>query len=639
MLLMLFLSPASFVIAQPADQRLDDNEILEAVESELRFDDAIAADTLDVKVERGVVELSGTAFTLLSKRRAVRLVSSLKGVRAVVDRAEVLSTDRSDESILVELQAALRDDAVVDENAIDVRVERGKVILSGTVDSFVEKQLTEAAIAGVRGVLDIDNQLTIEVKADRPDHEIQAEILRRFMLNPFLAEGLIEVQVEDGNVTLSGVVGSANESEIASLLSWVAGVRRVGAADIEVKWWLDRERRRDKFTVLKNDIELRRAVEDALLYDPRVTSKSINVRAKYGAVTLLGNISSLAAKHAAEADVGNTLGVRRVINHLKVKVPNWPGDLAVTERAQQALARDAHLADFELRASSHFGTVYLSGEVNNHFEKARAEAVVANVPGTIDLDNRITVDAPWQPKPDDDIREDVMRRLRWSPLLDASQITVSVDDGVVTLQGVVDTWHERTMAERHAHRAGARRVIDELDVRSGRMTLPGLTATLLPNRVEYELDKEFSGEKFREFLVLANQTLDAVKLPPAPKVDLVFRLHNEGDRPVEVRLGHDKGEIELSLTGPGAVHVSLGRLFVADFRPGRVLTIEPNGDFEIPIRSLQYGFRNASDRWYWTEAGEYLLQATLIWPTDVIGVDMRSVAATPVKLRVDVKDD
>jgi hypothetical protein len=70
----------------------------------------------------------------------------------------------------------------------------------------------------------------------------------------------------------------------------------------------------------------------------------IDERVRLAAVSLLGNVSSLAAKRAPEHDAENTLGVRRVINHLKVKVADWPGDAAVTQRTQQALARDAHLA-------------------------------------------------------------------------------------------------------------------------------------------------------------------------------------------------------------------------------------------------------------------------------------------------------
>ncbi len=76
------------------------------------------------------------------------------------------------------------------------------------------------------------------------------------------------------------------------------------------------------------------------------------MRVRLANVTLLGNVASLHAKRAAEEDAKNTLGVRRVMNYLKVKPANWPGDSAVTKLATAVLQRDAHLADFDLRAKS-----------------------------------------------------------------------------------------------------------------------------------------------------------------------------------------------------------------------------------------------------------------------------------------------
>jgi osmotically-inducible protein OsmY len=462
---------AGIALAQETTpQPLDDNDILEAIEAELRFDQAVSADTIDVRVEEGVVELSGNAFTLLVKQRAVRLVGSLKGVRAVVDRIAVASTHRTDQEILDDVQATLRDDPVVEAQQIRVKVTNGKVTLEGAVDSFAERQLTASAVSGVNGVVAINNQIASNANTKRPNSEIRPEILRRFELSPYLAEGLIEVDLQDGVVTLGGVVGSVNERDIASVLAWVAGVREVDADDLEVKWWLDRERRRDKFTVVRNDVQIKKAVEDALLYDPRVRGAKVEVRTRQGAVSLIGNVSSLAAKRAAEQDAKNTLAVRRVINNLKVKVPDWPGDLEVTKQAAEALGRDAHLFASNLKASSHFGKVYVSGTVNSYFEKQRAETVVANVRGAMEVVNRVSVDSRWQPKEDDEIHEDVERRFRFSPILDAEQIRISVVDGTVTLRGTVDTLHERATATQHANQGGARRVINQLDVQSRRST-------------------------------------------------------------------------------------------------------------------------------------------------------------------------
>ena len=43
-------------------------------------------------------------------------------------------------------------------------------------------------------------------------------------------------------------------------------------------------------------------------------------------------------------------------------------------------------------------------------------------------------------KTDLQIQKDVMDELKWEPALDASEIGVSVKNGVVTLSGIVDTY-------------------------------------------------------------------------------------------------------------------------------------------------------------------------------------------------------
>lgn len=451
--------------AEPAKPSFSDNDIFEAIEAEVRSAEAVSADLMDVEVNAGVVTLSGKAFTLFGKRRAVRLVGSLKGVRAIVDRVEVLPAGRSDEQIFADVQAALRDDPVADHQEIAVRVGQGRVTLEGTVDSYAEKRLAETAVAAVRGVTEIENRITILKPEIRSDDEIKPEILRRFELNPYLAGGLIQVDVTRGSVKLSGNVGSLNEKSIAQFLSWVPGVSSVDASQLKVNPAQARERRRDKFSILRNDVQLERAVRDALLYDPRVKGQKIEVRVRQGVVSLLGKVSSLAAKRSAQLDAINTLGVRRVINQLKVQASEWPGDPAVTTRAQEALTRDAYLSGLNLKASSHFGKVYLRGEANTQFEKQRAEDVVANVSGVLDAVNRITVDARWTPKSDEEIREDFQRRLRWSPVLETADVAADVSRGAMTLRGTVNSWHERKAAFRLAYQSGARRVTNNIDVR------------------------------------------------------------------------------------------------------------------------------------------------------------------------------
>ena len=69
---------------------------------------------------------------------------------------------------------------------------------------------------------------------------------------------------------------------------------------------------------------------------------------------------------------------------------------------------------------------------------------------------------------DRELQEHVQNALDWEPSVDASEIGVSVDAGVVTLRGDVRTYAEKAAAERVALRVyGVKAVANDLEVRLG----------------------------------------------------------------------------------------------------------------------------------------------------------------------------
>jgi osmotically-inducible protein OsmY len=57
-------------------------------------------------------------------------------------------------------------------------------------------------------------------------------------------------------------------------------------------------------------------------------------------------------------------------------------------------------------------------------------------------------------KPNKILKDDVLDQLAWDPLLDASRVVVSAEDGMVTLTGSVPTYYEVTLAEDDAKLVG-----------------------------------------------------------------------------------------------------------------------------------------------------------------------------------------
>lgn len=69
-------------------------------------------------------------------------------------------------------------------------------------------------------------------------------------------------------------------------------------------------------------------------------------------------------------------------------------------------------------------------------------------------------------KKDTQIQQDVVNELKWDPSITSSQISVTANDGVVTLRGHVPHYFEKSSAEEAAQRVGGvRAVADEIEVK------------------------------------------------------------------------------------------------------------------------------------------------------------------------------
>jgi osmotically-inducible protein OsmY len=403
---------------------------------------------------------------LLAKQRAGEIAESVKGVRAVVNRIAI-TTVRPDGEILKGVGAALQSDPATDAYEISTMVQDGMVTLFGTVDSWQERWLSARLATSVKGVKAVTNELTVKPKAKRPDDEIASDIRRRLAADVWVGEQLVDVTVKEGEVTLSGTVGSAAEKTRAVLDAWVAGVAAVHDSELQVDWRARNSARREHPYTIRTDEEVTQALYDALRYDPRVLAFQPEVRVNNGVVTLTGTVDNLAAKRATAEDAKNTVGVRRVRNYLWVRPVSLVPDAELIKHIKAALQRDPSVERYEVIMSVVNGKAYLSGVVDSQFEKDQAEDVASHVAGVIAVDNNITVASTPPLKSDWEIRQDIRDELWWSPYVDSDELDVSVKDGVATLRGLVDNWAEQRAAIENVYEGGALSVRDELTVKGG----------------------------------------------------------------------------------------------------------------------------------------------------------------------------
>ena len=458
--------------APPVNQQLTDvdpadTQISLAIERSLADDQSVDANELQVTTVKGVATLSGKATNLLMAQRAVEIAGATKSVLSVVDEIDVQPLARPDFEIRKDLTAALMIDPALNSYKLNVDVDDGVVNLAGTVGSWTEKYRAAEIARGIRGVRQVQNHITVDRAEVRPDAEIAADIEARLKWDVAVDDALIHVEVNDGAVSLSGMVGSVAERERAKRDALIAGVLSVDTSKLEVKWWARNEMRRPRRFVGMTDSDVQLAVRHALAFDPRVRSTEVTVSVESGVASLEGTVSSLQAKSAAVEDAESTVGVMRVLDYLHVEPPEHVSDHELATLVSEALQRDTYVDADDIQVKAVDGTVYLEGTVRAQFEKSRAEDLAKNVLYTVDVVDNLRVVGDPPPKSDSEIRDDIETELYWNPWLTLAEVDATVKDGVATLHGTVDTPFKRALAEQEALQAGARSVENELRLRYG----------------------------------------------------------------------------------------------------------------------------------------------------------------------------
>lgn len=206
-----------------------DIQLKKDVEQELEWDPAINAAGIGVEVHGGIVTLAGHLGSYSEKLAARKAAQRVGGVKGLVVELDVRIPDagrRTDEDIANVARSVLKWNAGLHEDSVQLSVEKGRVTLTGEVDWGYQAKAAEKAVAHLRGVCIVLNQ--IKVKARAKPGDIAGKIEAALKRHAQEEAQHIKVHVGDGTVTLRGTVGSLDEKSAVCNAAWSApGVRHV----------------------------------------------------------------------------------------------------------------------------------------------------------------------------------------------------------------------------------------------------------------------------------------------------------------------------------------------------------------------------------------------------------------------------
>jgi len=127
----------------------------------LKWHPAVQEEKIKVSVENGIVKLDGEVEWEYQRKSAKTAIEYLMGVKEVINLITIKPV-LSASNIEKKITDAFQRNASIDAKKITVNVDGNKVILTGTVRSFAEKDDAENAAWAAPGVLDVDSKIKID---------------------------------------------------------------------------------------------------------------------------------------------------------------------------------------------------------------------------------------------------------------------------------------------------------------------------------------------------------------------------------------------------------------------------------------------------------------------------------------------
>jgi hyperosmotically inducible protein len=181
---------------------------------------------VEASAHDGVITLTGTVPLFDLKQEADKRAHKIKGVQGVSNEIQVAGSNLPDSVLEAKLVKAISYDRIgygtTPFNAISVQVLDGTATLSGHAYGPVDASSALALAASTPGVKNVVNQVRVDPLSMMDDRS-RMQLFRTIYGFPTLSKYAmdpakpIRISVQNGNVTLYGVVDSQMDKDVAGI--------------------------------------------------------------------------------------------------------------------------------------------------------------------------------------------------------------------------------------------------------------------------------------------------------------------------------------------------------------------------------------------------------------------------------------
>jgi len=146
----------------PGSDQRNDTDLARAAENTLDWNTLVPKNRVKIIVQDGTITLDGTVDNWSQKVAAEKAMNSLTGVKGISNRIKVKPVVVPKE-VERDIVNALTRHAQLDARRITVESHGDKVVLSGSVLTWTEREEAETAAWVAPGVANVENNITIAV--------------------------------------------------------------------------------------------------------------------------------------------------------------------------------------------------------------------------------------------------------------------------------------------------------------------------------------------------------------------------------------------------------------------------------------------------------------------------------------------
>ena len=204
------------------------------------------------------------------------------------------------------------------DDDIKIQSRDGAVTLTGIVSEESHKSLAQETVAGLPGVMSVDNRL--EVKGEPPtansDAWLRDKVKFALLFHRSVSGFKTEVNVKDGIVTLQGEATSQAQKELTT--EYAKDVE--GVKDVNNEMTVTKTSKKTRTVGEKiDDASITAQVKMTLLYHRSTSALNTKVTTKKGVVTLRGKAINAAELNLATKFANDVNGVKSVKNLMTIE--------------------------------------------------------------------------------------------------------------------------------------------------------------------------------------------------------------------------------------------------------------------------------------------------------------------------------